>query len=38
MSALASCVFFRVREALVLSLRGRREGEAPIGERRENAR
>lgn len=39
MSALASCVFFRVREALVLSLRGRKEeGEAPIGERRKNAR
>lgn len=33
MSALASCVFFRVREALVLSPRGR-EGQERVGERK----
>lgn len=33
MSALASCVFFRVREALVLSPRARK-GEKRVGERR----
>lgn len=31
MSALASCVFFRVREVLVLSPRGRKEGEERVG-------
>lgn len=30
MSALASCVFFRVREVLVLSPRGRKEGEERV--------
>ena len=31
MSALASCVFFRVREVLVLSPRGRKGGEERVG-------
>lgn len=37
MSALASCVFFRVREALVLSQRGRKEGEGTGGGKKKNA-
>lgn len=37
MLALASCVFFQVREALVLSPRGRKQGEERVGGKKKNA-